>query len=122
MTLLTTTSCYFHMGPSNFINESNRVLSTAIGSTYVNDKIFDTQWWAMDAEPDPTQRVTDEKALAVGMLEDAGWLPMADQTADNYWWPWMKNYYQEIETGYEDKMPMIERIWIDQSMKTSMGD
>jgi hypothetical protein len=34
----------------------------------------------------------------------------------------MKNYYQEIETGYEDKMPMIERIWIDQSMKTSMGD
>jgi len=113
---------YFHMGPSNFINESNRVLSTAIGSTYVNDKIFDTMWWTMDRDADPSQRVVDEKALAVAMLDDAGWLPMADQAADNYFWPWMKNYYQEIETGYEDKMPMISRIWIDQSTKTSMGD
>ena len=75
----------------------------------------------MDEQSDQTQIVTDEKTLAVGMLEDAGWLPMADPVADNYWWPWMKNYYQEIETGYQDKIPMIDRIWIDQSMKTSMG-
>jgi len=114
-------ACYFHMTPSNFINETNRVLSTAIGSTYVNDKIFDNQWWTMDRESDLNQLVTDEKALAVGILEDADWLPMADPVAGNYWWPWMKNYYQEIETGYENKMPMIDRIWIDQSMKTSMG-
>jgi len=41
-----------------------------------------------------------------------GWIPMADQVADNYWWPWMKNYSGEIETGYENKMPMIDRVWI----------
>ena len=34
--------------------------------------------------PDPTQRVTGQKALAAGMLQDAGWLPISrNQTADN---------------------------------------
>jgi len=113
--------CYFHMGPSNFINETNRVLSTAIGATYAATEPFDNLWWTMDRDSDPSKLVTDEKALSVAMLTDAGWLPMADQVADNYWWPWMKNYYQEIETGYENKVPMIDRIWIDQSTKTSLG-
>ena len=39
--------CYFHMGPSNFINETNRVLSTAIGATYLRIRILTTnggQW------------------------------------------------------------------------------
>ena len=112
---------YFGMGPSNFINETNRVLSTAIGSTYATDKPFDDLWWNMDRDPDPVKRVSDEKTLALAMLDDVGWLPMANQAADNYWWPWMKNYYKEIETGYENKLPMINRIWIDQSMKASMG-
>ena len=112
---------YFHMGPSNFINETNRVLSTAIGATYSVSEPFDNLWWTMDKESDPIKLVADEKALAVAMLNDVGWLPMADQVANNYWWPWMKNYYKEIETGYEDKVPMISRIWIDQSLKTSMG-
>ena len=113
--------CYFHMGPSNFINETNRVLSTAIGATYTATEPFDNLWWTMDRDSDPGKLVTDEKALSVAMLTDAGWLPMADQVADNYWWPWMKNYYQEIETGYENKVPMIDRIWIDQSTKASLG-
>jgi peptide/nickel transport system substrate-binding protein len=112
---------YFGMGPSNFINETNRVLSTAIGATYAASEPFDNLWWTMDREPDPTKRAADEKALSAAMLDDAGWIPMADPVALNYYWPWMKNYYQEIETGYENKLPMINRIWIDQSLKSSMG-
>ena len=112
---------YFSMGPSNFINETNRVLSTAIGATYSASEPFDNLWWTMDKEPDPVKRATDGKALAVAMLDDVGWLPMADQAANNYWWPWMKNYYKEIDTGYVNKLAMINRVWIDQSLKVSMG-
>jgi ABC-type transport system substrate-binding protein len=112
---------YFSMGPSNFINETNRVLSTAIGATYTAADGFDTLWWNMDKEPDPVKRAADGKTLAAAMLDDVGWLPMADQAANNYWWPWMKNYYKEIDTGYVNKLAMINRVWIDQSLKTSMG-
>jgi len=57
---------YFGMGPSNFINETNRVLSTAIGSTYATDKPFDDLWWNMDRDPDPVKRVSDEKNIGLG--------------------------------------------------------
>jgi peptide/nickel transport system substrate-binding protein len=112
---------YIVWSPGNFINQTNRVLSTAGGATYLASEPFDNLWWTMDKESDPIKRAADEKTLAAAMLNDAGWIPMAGQVADNYWWPWIQNYYKEIETGYENKVPMIERMWIDQSMKTSMG-
>jgi len=112
---------YYGFTVSNFINMGTRVLSSELGSTYTAAEPFDNLFSTMNQEPDPVKRVADEKTLSLAMLDDCGWIPMADQVADNYWWPWMKNYSGEIETGYENKMPMIDRVWIDQSLKTSMG-
>jgi hypothetical protein len=55
------------------------------------------------------------------MLDDAAWMQFANPLALNCWWPWMKNYYNEVDAGYHNYMPMIQRMWIDQSMKKSMG-
>jgi len=37
------------------------------------------------------------------------------------YWPWVMNYYGELEAGYQDLMPMISRLWIDQSLKAEIG-
>jgi len=54
-------------------------------------------------------------------LLDVGFIPMANPYLLNCYWPWLKNYYGEIESGYFNEIPMIKEIWIDQSLKKSLG-
>jgi hypothetical protein len=75
----------------------------------------------MIAESDVTKRTQDIKTLAIAMIDDAGWIPFANATNLNCYWPWMKNYYNETDTGYHNAVPMISRIWIDQTMKKTLG-
>jgi ABC-type transport system substrate-binding protein len=37
------------------------------------------------------------------------------------YWPWIKNYYNEVEGGYQNYVPIIRLIWLDQNLKKSMG-
>ncbi|MBA7695662.1 hypothetical protein ES703_104294 [subsurface metagenome] len=39
----------------------------------------------------------------------------------NAYWPWLKNYYGEVETGFFNFTPMTSRLWIDQDMKADLG-
>jgi peptide/nickel transport system substrate-binding protein len=39
----------------------------------------------------------------------------------NCYWPWINNYYSELDTGYYNGCPIISRIWIDQNLKKSLG-
>jgi peptide/nickel transport system substrate-binding protein len=55
------------------------------------------------------------------MLADAGYVPFADPYLINCYWPWLKNYYGEIDAGYNNQVPLVSRIWIDQSLKKSLG-
>ncbi len=55
------------------------------------------------------------------MIDDGAWLPFANPTSLNCYWPWIKNYYNETDTGYHNAVPMIERMWIDPAVKTSLG-
>jgi peptide/nickel transport system substrate-binding protein len=38
-----------------------------------------------------------------------------------YAWPWVKNYFGEIETKFYGPAPVYATIWLDQSLKKSMG-
>ena len=53
-------------------------------------------------------------------LEQAYWVPDVQSPVSNMWWPWLKNYSGEITVGY-DKMTWPQYIWIDQTLKRSMG-
>jgi len=35
-----------------------------------------------------------------------------EQYLTNCYQSWVKNYYNELDTGYYDQMPMIKQIWI----------
>jgi len=36
------------------------------------------------------------------MIDDGAWLPFANPTSLNCYWPWIKNYYNETDTGYHN--------------------
>ncbi len=36
-------------------------------------------------------------------------------------WPWAKNWYGEVDVGYQAYGPVMARVWIDQALKKSMG-
>jgi ABC-type transport system substrate-binding protein len=82
---------------------------------------FTGMYQTMIAESDVTKRTQDIKTLAIAMIDDAGWIPFANATNLNCYWPWMKNYYNETDTGYHNAIPMISRIWIDQTLKKTLG-
>ena len=39
----------------------------------------------------------------------------------NCYWPWVKNYYGEIDCGLQNQEPMLSLIWIDKDLKKEMG-
>jgi peptide/nickel transport system substrate-binding protein len=98
--------------------------ASATGSmvTYrANDPLgFDAMFKQASAEVDPVKRVAELKVLSLGMMDDAARIAFANPYVLNCYWPWMKNYFGEIDASYYNQMPMIKRMWIDQNLKTSL--
>ena len=94
---------------------------TTLGGEYKTGEPLDVEEHAALAEMDPTKFLADVKQTCQDMLADAGFVPFADVDLLNCYWPWLKNYYGEIDAGYNNQVPIISRIWIDQNMKKSLG-
>ena len=54
-------------------------------------------------------------------IESATIIPLGDGHDITYVWPWVKNYFGEIETGFVSVGPIGARIWLDQALKQEMG-
>ena len=87
---------------------------------YQTESQFPDGYKKMMAETDPVKRTQYTKDLALLMIDDCGWMQFANPVGMNCWWPWMKNYYNETDTGYHNQCPMIERTWIDQNLKKTL--
>jgi peptide/nickel transport system substrate-binding protein len=85
---------------------------TRIGANYLTTEPFLAMYNAAAAETNPTTRTADEQQLAVAMLDDVGQLAFAQTYNINCYQSWVKNYYNELDSGYYDQMPMIKQIWI----------
>ena len=85
---------------------------TRLGANYLNTEPFLAMYNTAAAETNPTTRTADEQQLAVAMLDDVGQLAFAQTYNINCYQSWVKNYYNELDTGYYDQMPMIKQIWI----------
>ncbi len=85
------------------------------------DPYFDEQYAIIEGEMDSDKMVAMSKELSVYLLDAAAYLPLPLSFANCYTWPWVKNYYGELETGYQMFGPIASRIWIDQVLKTDMG-
>ena len=85
---------------------------TRLGTNYLTTEPFQAMYNAAAAETNPTTRTADEQQLAVAMLDDVGQLAFAQTYNINCYQSWVKNYYNELDAGYYDQMPMIKQIWI----------
>ena len=109
------------LGVNNPLTPILYVQGTLLGSTYPSSEPLSVQSLAAQAESDPVKRQADIAQLDLAILDDAGFLPMANSYTLNCYWPWLKNYYGEIDAGSANQVPMISRIWIDQNLKKSLG-
>ena len=87
-----------------------------------NDDYYKDTLDKASAEPDANKRNAMLKELGVYYLNTVSRLPVGNPYYLNCWWPWVKNYYGEIESGVgPNMMPMVSSLWIDQDLKKSMG-
>ena len=70
---------------------------------------------------DPVKRADLMTEAALIFIDDAPAIPFANQMVINAYWPWMKNYYGELNVGFYNYAPILARIWIDQTMKKDLG-
>jgi peptide/nickel transport system substrate-binding protein len=88
----------------------------------VNDPVYNDMYDKAQATQDDASRVAQKKAMGVYELDNALSIGFTNPYNLNCYWPWVKNYYNEISAGnYSDIMPMVSQMWIDQSMKKTLG-
>jgi peptide/nickel transport system substrate-binding protein len=61
------------------------------------------------------------KDLALELIWDNDMVMLPAPKALTIWWPWLQNYYGEINFGYQNPVPAISRMWIDESIKDELG-
>jgi len=72
-------------------------------------------------ETDAVKRDPMIKELATLFIDEAVNMPTGNALQICAWWPWVKNYYGETESAYDNYTPMISTLWIDQVLKAEMG-
>ena len=96
--------------------------STVTGATYKASEPFEAMYNAVAGTADPVKRTALVKELALAFMDDVGVIPYLNSCNLNCYWPWVRNYYGELETGFYNRTPIVERMWIDQNLKKSLGN
>jgi len=93
------------------------------GSTYLTSDPsgMEAMYEQAAANADPVSRTAELQQLNEAFQWDVGCIGFANAYVLNCYWPWLKNYYGEIDASYYNQIPMIKRMWIDQSMKSGLG-
>jgi peptide/nickel transport system substrate-binding protein len=93
------------------------------GSTYLTSDPsgMEAMYVQAAANADVASRELQLEKLNIAYQTDVGAIGFANAYVLNCYWPWLKNYYGEIDASYYNQIPMIKRMWIDQSMKSGLG-
>jgi peptide/nickel transport system substrate-binding protein len=97
------------------------VTGEMINPAEYSDPWVDEQYKLGAMTVDPMKRNEIFKALSLKILDDVPYLPTAAPYRAMAYWPWVKNYYGEIEATYYQYIPQVVRLWIDQNQKKNMG-
>jgi len=95
--------------------------SGGLGSTYAASDPIAIEANAAQAEEDATKQTADVTQFCKDALLDAGILPMTNPYKLNCYWPWLENYYGEVDAAYHNQVIMIRQMWINQTLKSADG-
>jgi peptide/nickel transport system substrate-binding protein len=90
-------------------------------SRYYDDNKWHEMYERTIGTVDFDERVTRIKELNAYWREIATRIVMPQPALSAYWWPWVKNYYGELNASTRNPVPAISRLWIDQGLKAQMG-
>jgi len=108
-----TTSPLGHIGRLTDEGSANRVL--------LHDPYIDEKYVEAAGTIDYDTRMALSKDLAMYVLEQAPMIGFASPIGFHVWWPWLRNYWGELDAGHLNPIPMIARLWVDEDMKAEMG-
>ncbi len=90
-------------------------------SSNLVDPVFQDMFMDAAGTIDDAERTAKLKACAVYHLHNVLMFDLCDGYNISAWWPWVKNYYGEVEAGFFTTAPFIAHVWIDQDLKAEMG-
>lgn len=108
--------CY-PAGTANPLTPLNWYQSSFVGATYAASDPLSIEANAALAEEDSVKQTADVKQFCKDALLDAGVIPMTNPYVLNCYWPWLENYYGEVDAAYYNQVPMIREMWINQTLK-----
>ncbi|MCK4960965.1 MAG: hypothetical protein KAS19_00710, partial [Anaerolineales bacterium] len=85
------------------------------------DPYLEEQYLKADSTPNSTERHAIWKALNAYYLEQVTHIWFPQPYGLHAWWPWVQNYYGEIDVGHLNPVPIIARLWIDEDLKAELG-
>ena len=95
-------------------------------TSFKNPARYDSKYFAdgfakAKATRDSKELISIIKDISLHWLNEVPYLPFPNPYFQTAYWPWVKNYYGEVESAYYNFVAMQSRIWIDQGMKKAMG-
>jgi peptide/nickel transport system substrate-binding protein len=101
----------------------NGVAGMAANPSYIND--LQVQAWLPQirtlAATDPAKAMAVAKQMMIRALDQAWVIQIPKAKTTTFWQPWVKNYSGEFSVGYNKPDSWPPFIWLDQTLKKSMG-
>jgi peptide/nickel transport system substrate-binding protein len=110
----------FPVATANPLTPMSWYQGTTLGAIYKTGEPLDVEVNAALAEEDPIKEQADVTQFCKDALLDVGVIPMTNPYNLNCYWPWLKNYYGEVDGGYHNQVVMIREMWVDQNLKSSL--
>ena len=109
-------------GTTGEFSHSGRVTDNGTANNVrLHDAYIDEMWPKGTQTPNYEERLAIAKELNLYVLEQAPMIGFCSPIGFHIWWPWLKNYYGELDAGHLNPVPMIARMWVDEAMKAEMG-
>jgi len=115
------TDAYMDAEANSSLALITRVSDNSQNSTCFSDPFYDAEFAKGAATIDAAERNTIFKGMIQHYLDEVSRIPMPTCYYLSYMWPWVKNYYGEVEISCITMVPVYSRLWIDQDLKEEMG-
>jgi len=73
------------------------------------------------AASDTTTQNALFKELNVYIIDQCDFIGIASPQQLGCYWPWVKNYSQEVEGGYQNYVPILRLMWLDSGVRKQLG-
>ena len=109
-----------HTNPTTTLRKSFMTGQTWNPSQF-SDPDIDNRIQLMLRQREESERIRIARGIVIDVLEQAPYIWLPTGYSYTAWWPWVKNYNGELRAGAVRPGPIYARLWIDRSLKRTLG-